>query len=62
MHDLSSANWFKSTYSTGTKDCVEIAHFDDGAVGVRDSKNPSSATLVFSSSEWKAFLSHTKRH
>ncbi|WP_280438003.1 DUF397 domain-containing protein [Nocardia carnea] len=61
MHDLSSVNWFKSSYSTGTKDCVEIAHLDDGAVGVRDSKNPGAGVLVISPTEWKAFVAATKR-
>ncbi|WP_348536889.1 DUF397 domain-containing protein [Nocardia carnea] len=54
-------NWFKSSYSTGTKDCVEIAHLDDGAVGVRDSKNPGAGVLVISPTEWKAFVAATKR-
>ncbi|MFI5717927.1 DUF397 domain-containing protein [Nocardia sp. NPDC051750] len=62
MHDLSSVNWFKSSYSTGTKDCVEIAHLDDGAVGVRDSKNLDAGVLVFSPAEWDAFVTSTRRH
>ncbi|MEU4836860.1 DUF397 domain-containing protein [Nocardia testacea] len=61
MHELSSANWFKSTYSTGTKDCVEIAHLDDGGVGVRDSKNVGAGALVFTPAEWDAFVTSTKR-
>lgn len=53
--DLSSASWFKSSRSTGTKDCVEVAHLDAGMVGVRDSKNPSDPALVFSPAGWDAF-------
>lgn len=52
--DLSTAKWFKSSRSTSTKDCVEVAFLDDG-VGVRDSKNPTGAALVFTPSEWSTF-------
>lgn len=55
--DLSYARWFKSSHSSGGNDCVEIAHLDGGHVGVRDSKNPSGPALVFTPSEWDAFLS-----
>jgi hypothetical protein len=32
-----------------------VAHTAD-AVGVRDSKNPEGATLVFAPREWEAFI------
>lgn len=54
--DLSKAQWFKSSHSGGGNDCVEIAHLDGGMVGVRDSKNPGGGALVFSPSEWDAFV------
>ncbi|MFI6775391.1 DUF397 domain-containing protein [Nocardia sp. NPDC050412] len=54
-NDLSGALWFKSTYSAGGSDCVEVAHLDGDQVGVRDSKNPTGPALVFSPSEWDAF-------
>ncbi|BCK59197.1 DUF397 domain-containing protein [Nocardia wallacei] len=53
--DLTQARWFKSSRSTGSKDCVEVAFLDEGAVGVRDSKNPSGPALVFAPGEWDAF-------
>ncbi|WP_194837439.1 DUF397 domain-containing protein [Nocardia sp. XZ_19_369] len=53
--DLSTASWFKSSYSSPSQDCVEVAFLGDDGVGVRDSKNPNGAALVFSSSEWGAF-------
>ncbi|MFC9440996.1 DUF397 domain-containing protein [Nocardia sp. NPDC057030] len=53
--DLTNARWFKSTRSSGTKDCVEVAHLDGGMVGVRDSKNPTGPALVFTPGEWDAF-------
>lgn len=60
MTDLSRAAWFKSSRSQGGNDCVEAAHLADGRVGVRDSKNPSGPALVFTPSEWDAFMSGTK--
>ncbi|QIS22929.1 DUF397 domain-containing protein [Nocardia terpenica] len=53
--DLSGAKWFKSSRSSASRDCVEIAHLDDGVVGVRDSKNPTGSALVFTPGEWDAF-------
>lgn len=54
--DLSGAEWFKSSHSGGTNECVEIAHLDSGMVGVRDSKNPTGPALVFTPGQWDAFL------
>ncbi|WP_067653353.1 DUF397 domain-containing protein [Nocardia harenae] len=55
--ELSNARWFKSSFSGGNNECVEVAHLDGGRVGVRDSKNPAGAALVFTAGEWDAFLS-----
>jgi hypothetical protein len=50
--------WRKSSYSTeqefGT--CVEVAEFDDGGIGVRDSKNPAGPHLSFSRGAWAGFI------
>lgn len=54
--DLSGARWFKSSRSGSGRECVEVAHLDEGFVGVRDSKNPNGPALVFTPSEWDAFL------
>ncbi|MET8874438.1 DUF397 domain-containing protein [Nocardia sp. NPDC004604] len=53
--DLLNADWFKSTRSGASKDCVEVAFLDDGQIGVRDSKNPTGPALVFTPVEWDAF-------
>ncbi|MFQ6392365.1 DUF397 domain-containing protein [Nocardia sp. KC 131] len=53
--DLSGARWFKSSRSSGQKECVEVAHLDGGLVGVRDSKNPDGPALVFTPGQWDAF-------
>lgn len=46
--------WFKSTYSADTANCVEVAF--DGAVLVRDSKDPDGPRLRFTAREWAAFV------
>jgi hypothetical protein len=57
MADLTGALWHKSTRSGGNGgDCVEVALNLPGIVGVRDSKNRSGGTLVFTSDEWVTFL------
>ncbi|GAA5048856.1 DUF397 domain-containing protein [Nocardia callitridis] len=56
--DLSGAQWFKSSRSSGTKECVEVAFLQDH-VGVRDSKNPTGPALIFTSAEWTTFLKTT---
>ncbi|MER7454262.1 DUF397 domain-containing protein [Nocardia beijingensis] len=56
MHvNLSKAHWFKSSYSSGGQECVEVAHLAGGMVGVRDSKNPTGPALIFVSGDWDAF-------
>nr|WP_153806718.1 DUF397 domain-containing protein [Nocardia sp. SYP-A9097] len=46
--------WFKSSYSSGGQECVEVAFLDE-AVGVRDSKSPGGPELVFGVREWGVF-------
>ncbi|MFE9575338.1 DUF397 domain-containing protein [Nocardia sp. NPDC006044] len=58
--NLPEASWFKSSYSGGNNDCVEVAYLGDGAVGVRDSKNPSGPALVFAPSAWDAFITDAR--
>ncbi|MFD7842456.1 DUF397 domain-containing protein [Nocardia sp. NPDC059764] len=53
--DLTGAQWFKSTHSSGQTDCVEVAWLPEGRVGLRDSKNPAGPALVFAPCEWEAF-------
>ncbi|WP_063047715.1 DUF397 domain-containing protein [Nocardia pseudovaccinii] len=53
--DLTGARWFKASRSQGGADCVEVAFLAEGHVGIRDSKNPTGPSLVFTPSEWDAF-------
>lgn len=48
------AAWHKSTASGGGE-CAEVA-LTEGSVLMRHSQHPSGAVLVFSHSEWSAFL------
>jgi hypothetical protein len=52
--EVSLPQWRKSTHS-GTNGCVEVAH-QDGAVLVRDSKHPQGPVLLFTPTEWTAFV------
>ncbi|MGK8485305.1 DUF397 domain-containing protein [Nocardia asiatica] len=53
--DATDATWFKSSYSGGHGDCVEIAFLRGGGIGVRDSKDSAGSALVFTPSEWDTF-------
>ncbi|WP_327095608.1 DUF397 domain-containing protein [Nocardia vinacea] len=59
--DLTNADWFKSSHSGGSSDCVEVAFLPNTLVGVRDSKNPSGPALMFTPAEWSAFTAATTR-
>jgi hypothetical protein len=53
---VAGVNWRKSSWTHATGNCVEVAGLGDGAVGVRDSKDPRGSVLRFTPEEWKAFL------
>ncbi|MGV9983048.1 DUF397 domain-containing protein [Streptomyces olivaceus] len=50
--------WFKSTYSGGGDNCVEVALRTD-AVLVRDSKDTDKPALTVSPDAWSAFTTLT---
>ncbi|MFJ8536268.1 DUF397 domain-containing protein [Streptomyces sp. NPDC093591] len=55
--DLSSVEWRKSSYSSGTGgECLEVAHNLPGITPVRDSKNPEGPALVFPTRAWALFV------
>lgn len=52
--------WRKSSYSGANGNCVEVARFQERALAVRDSKDPSGPVLNFSAEGWSAFLRGVK--
>lgn len=48
-------DWHTSSYSTGANNCVEVRFHDDGAVDVRNSKDPQGPAVRFTAEEWSAF-------
>ncbi|WP_369206095.1 DUF397 domain-containing protein [Streptomyces sp. PU-14G] len=56
--DLSGADWYKSTYTAGNGNCVEVAS-TPGVTGtaIRDSKNVQIPAARVSREAWQLFLS-----
>jgi hypothetical protein len=55
--DLSRAVWHKSTFSNGNGgNCLEHAKLPDGSRVVRHSRHPEGPSLIFTPSEWDAFI------
>jgi len=52
--DLSTARWRKSSRSSDTSNCVEVA-VTGPAVAVRDSKHPTGGVLIVPPRAWTAF-------
>lgn len=63
-YELSSATWYKSSYSAGDGgDCLEVAaDFPGTVVPVRDSKNPHGPKLAFRTEAWTAFVENLKHN
>ncbi|HUY47467.1 MAG TPA: DUF397 domain-containing protein [Streptosporangiaceae bacterium] len=58
--DLSRAQWSKSSHSSGTGQCVEVARNMPGIVAVRDSKDPDGPKLIISPADWQTFLAEAR--
>ncbi|MER6944942.1 DUF397 domain-containing protein [Nonomuraea sp. NPDC000554] len=59
--ELRAATWIKSSHSgSNGGNCVEVAELSGRRRGVRDSKNPTGPTLIFTPGEWDAFIGGVK--
>jgi hypothetical protein len=48
--------WVRSSRCGGTGSCLEAARGPDGAVWVRDSKDPGGGMLVLAPGQWHDFV------
>lgn len=53
--DLAHAQWWKSSYSGGANDCLEVAELGEHAA-VRDSKDTSRGPLLFPKAAMRALV------
>ncbi|WP_344263595.1 DUF397 domain-containing protein [Streptomyces sodiiphilus] len=54
--------WWKSSYSGGEGDCVEVVRLASRAVGVRDSKRALGPHLDVPVEGWRAFILGAQSH
>lgn len=58
---VAQATWRKSSWSTYNGNCVEVAQFSPGLIGVRDTKDRGAGqVLLFASDPWRRFLNAVK--
>ena len=58
--ELEGARWQKSSASNPSGNCVELAKLPDGAIAVRNSRDPSGPALIYTRAEMAAFLGGAK--
>ena len=58
-HDLSRAQWRKSTYSGNTGNCVEVANLGK-TTAIRDSQDQDGPKLLINYGQWCAFIESVK--
>jgi Domain of unknown function (DUF397) len=58
---LTGATWIRSRRSGPTGgNCVEVAFLVGGQIAMRNSRHPQGPALIFTRSEWDAFLGGAK--
>jgi hypothetical protein len=57
---IDGVEWIKSSASTTTGHCVELAALTNGNVAMRNSRDPQGPALVYSAAEIAAFITAAK--
>ena len=58
--ELGDVRWRKSRESNPSGNCVEVAELPDGAVAMRNSRDPQGPALVYTRAEIKALIAGVK--
>jgi hypothetical protein len=58
--ELENAQWRKSALSSAQGNCVEVAKLPSGEIAMRNSRHPEGAALIFTHSEFAAFVQGAK--
>lgn len=53
---LGDVEWRKARRSHGGYECIEVALLPDGSIGMRNSRDPNGAALVYTREEMSAFI------
>ena len=56
LEEITALSWRKSTRSIGNGQCVEAARLTDGHLVMRDSMDTSGPMILFTRTEWHAFV------
>jgi hypothetical protein len=58
---LQDAAWFKSSASSGTGGCLEVAFLADGRVAIRDNEDVPNPPFIVSQHVWHCWLDGAKK-
>ena len=58
--DLSRAEWRKSSFSSQSGNCVEVARNLPWLMAIRDSKAPDGVELLVSPETWRMFIRNVR--